>query len=132
MKEKPKGGLTGTQLEIMEIFWRRSPAEATAAEVWQELQSSRTVARTTVLTLLQRLERRGWLTREGEGRGAIYRPATRPEETSTRLATDFLASYFGGSASRLVMSLLGGRTVTPEEARKMREMLEAYEQETEK
>ena len=101
MKEKPKGGLTGTQLEIMEIFWRRSPVEATAVEVWQELQSSRTVARTTVLTLLQRLERRGWLTREGEGRGAIYRPAARPEETSARLATDFLASYFGGSASRL-------------------------------
>jgi BlaI family transcriptional regulator, penicillinase repressor len=129
MQERPRGGLTGSQLEIMEIFWQRSPAEATAAEVWQALQESRPVARTTVLTLLQRLERRGWLTREGAGRGAIYRPAARPEETTTRLATDFLDAYFGGSASRLVMSLLGGRQVTAEEARQMREMLEAYEKE---
>lgn len=129
MGEKPKGSLTGAQLEIMEIFWKRTPAEATAAEVWQELQDARPVARTTVLTLLQRLEKRGWLTREGEGRGAVYRPAARPEETSTRLATDFLASHFGGSASRLVMSLLGGRQVSAEEAREMRAMLEAYEKE---
>lgn len=128
--EEPKGGLTGTQLEIMRIFWSRSAPEATAAEVWQALQEARPVARTTVLTLLQRLEKRGWLTREGEGRGAVYRPATRPEETATRLATDFLDAYFGGSASRLVMSLLGGRSVSAEEAQQMREMLEAYEKET--
>ena len=129
MAEKPKGGLTGSQLEIMEVLWSRSPAEATAAEMWQALQASRPVARTTVLTLLQRLEKRGWLKREGEGRGAIYRPAARPEETSTRLATDFLDAYFGGSASRLVMSLLGGRQVSTDEVRQMREMLETYEKE---
>ena len=41
MAEKPKGGLTGSQLEIMEIFWNRSPAEATAAEVWLDLQETR-------------------------------------------------------------------------------------------
>lgn len=125
--ERPKGGLTGTQLEIMRILWSRSPAEATAAEVWQTLQEARPVTRTTVLTLLQRLEKRAWVTREGEGRGAIYRTAARPEETATRLATDFLDAYFGGSASRLVMSLLGGRSVSAAEAQQMREMLETYE-----
>lgn len=128
--EKPKGNLTEAQLEIMELLWDRSPAEATAAEVWQALQPSREVARTTVLTLLQRLEKRGWLLREGDGRGAVYRPAARPDETSTRLATDFLASYFGGSASRLVQSLLGGQQVTADEVKEMRKLLEAYEQET--
>ena len=127
--ERPKGGLTGTQLEIMQIFWSRSTGEATAAEVWQALQETRIVARTTVLTLLQRLEKRGWVTREGEGRGAVYRAASRPEETATRLATDFLDAYFGGSASRLIMSLLGGRNVSAEEAQQMRAMLESYEKE---
>jgi len=129
MTERPKGSLTGAQLEIMRIIWSRSTAEATAVDVWQALQEVRPVARTTVLTLLQRLEKRGWLTREGEARGAVYRAAARPEETATRLATDFLDAYFGGSASRLVMSLLGGSGVSAEEAQQMRALLEAYEKE---
>jgi BlaI family penicillinase repressor len=129
MNEQPKGTLTGPQLEIMEIVWSRGTEGLTAADIWQEMQARRPLARTTVLTLAQRLEKRGWLVREGEGRGALYRSACEEKEATARLAANFVDVFFGGSPSRLVMSLLGQHQVSPGEVQKLRALLEAAEKE---
>ena len=59
----PEGALTAAQFEIMEFVWKHGRRGATVAEVWQEISKTRDVARTTVLNLVDRLERRGWLRR---------------------------------------------------------------------
>ena len=70
---QPEGSLTGTQLEIMEAVWNGPPEGLGASEIWQALR--RPVARTTALTLIGRLEKRGWLVQEGASREHRYRAA---------------------------------------------------------
>ena len=121
--KKPQGTLTGTQLEIMEAVWAGSPEGLGAGEIWQALFARRPVARTTVLTLVGRLEKRGWLVQDKEGRSYRYRAARGREEASRQLASEFTDAFFGGSASRLVMSLLGSKRIQPEELRRLRQIL---------
>src|SRR2546427_9215889 len=58
------------QAAVMEIFWGRE--SATVREVAAELNKKRSLAYTTVLTLVSRLWSRGLLAREPEGRGFRY------------------------------------------------------------
>ncbi len=66
---------------VMEIFWRRE--SATVREVADELNKKRSLAYTTVLTLVSRLWSRGLLKRQPEGRGFRY--------WATKSRDDFLA-----------------------------------------
>ena len=60
----PEGDLTPAQFELVAAAWD-GPAEGmTVAEIWQAVADRRGVTRTTVLNLVDRLEKRGWLARE--------------------------------------------------------------------
>ncbi len=68
--EKLLGELEGA---IMDILWRRN--EATVREVVDELTLTRSLAYTTVLTVMSRLVEKGLLTQHKTGRAHLYRPA---------------------------------------------------------
>ena len=76
----PEGNLTPAQFEIMEIVWNHGRKGATVAEIWQATSQTRDVARTTVLNLVDRLERRGWLKRR-RGKGVNHFVATASSST---------------------------------------------------
>jgi predicted transcriptional regulator len=120
---KPEGTLTPAQLEVMEAVWDAGGDGATVAEVWSRIAEGRDVARTTVLTLVGRLEKRGWLVASSDTRGRRYRPARSREEAAGRLAGEFVDDFFGGSASQLVMSLLGSNRLDRAEVRRLRRVL---------
>ena len=110
----PVAGLTAVQFEIMQVIWN-APEGATVAEIWDAVSAGRDVARTTVLNLVSRLDERGWLKRRKSG--GVYRyVATIDRDTaSANAAAKFVDEFFGGSASELVMSLLGSRRISQSE-----------------
>lgn len=119
----PEGNLTPVQHEIMEAVWRRGPSGATVAEIWQVISATREVGRTTVLNLVDRLEKRGWLKRRA-GRGANrFVAALSRQKTAALLAGEFVDDFFGGSASELVMNLLGSKRLKPDEIERLRNLL---------
>ena len=120
----PKGKLTGTQLEIMEVVWDAPEPGIKAAEIWAELCERREVARTTVLTMVQRLEKRGWLVRASDDKVVRYRAALSREVCAGNLAAGFLDEFFDGSAAQLVMSLLGSRRIKTAELNRLRKLLD--------
>jgi predicted transcriptional regulator len=63
--------------------------------------AGRTLAYTTVLTLLDRLTRRGAVARRKEGRAFRYRPSVERDVIRSRALTVFLACHFDGSAEDL-------------------------------
>lgn len=119
---------TGAQLEILETVSHAGPKGMTAAEVWSQLSKGREVARTTVITLMQRLEQRGWISREGDGRGAIYRSLHAPEQASARIADGFLARFFDGSPSKFVLNLLGEGRISEDELERLKVILREAEE----
>lgn len=80
------------QAAVMEIIWRRE--SATVREVADELNKKRSLAYTTVLTLVSRLWSRGLLTREPEGRGFRYRAPKSREDFLAELSDQLIDRLF--------------------------------------
>lgn len=119
----PEGTLTPAQYEILNVVWDVGPDGATVAEIWHVISESRSVARTTILNLVDRLEKRGWLKRRDAEGGARYTAAVSRDRTSAALADDFVDTFFDGSAANLVMSLLGTSKLDADEIRRLRDVL---------
>jgi len=80
------------QAAVMEIFWRRE--SATVREVADELNKKRSLAYTTVLTLVSRLWSRGLLKREPEGRGFRYWAAKSRDDFLAELSDELIDRLF--------------------------------------
>ena len=80
------------QAAVMEIFWRSE--SATVREVADELNKTRSLAYTTVLTLVSRLFARELLAREPEGRGFRYRATKSREEFLAQLSDQLIDRLF--------------------------------------
>jgi BlaI family transcriptional regulator, penicillinase repressor len=122
---KPTGSLTSAQHEIMAAVWDSGSGGATVSEIWQAIAAQRRVGRTTILNLVDRLEKRGWLVRRDAERPFHYVAALGREETAAALAHGFVDDFFSGSASNLVMSLLGSKRLKPDEVERLRQALQS-------
>lgn len=121
----PEGKLTPAQHEILDVVWTAGSAGASVGAIWEAIAARRPVARTTILNLVDRLEKRGWL-RRTKAEGTIQYVATVERDTTARLlARDFVDDYFGGSASAMVLSLLGGKQPKPDDLRRLRRLLDS-------
>lgn len=123
VRRAASGDLTPAQHEIMRLVWEAGAAGLTGSEIWQAIAAGRDVTRTTVLNLVDRLEKRGWLERRAGAEGLRYAAAVDRSTTDSRLAGDFVTGFFGGSVTSLVQSLLGSRRVTAAELEEMRDIL---------
>ena len=113
--------LTPAQREIMELVWERG--ELSASEVRDVLSERRAVARNTVRTLLERMERKGWVAHREEGRAFLY-SAARPRGASVgQKVRELVETVCGGSPERLVAALLDYRGLKPGELKRIRHML---------
>lgn len=82
------GMATSGELEqaVMEILWSHT-APLSVRDVHELLSLDRSLAYTTVLTVLDRLAKKGNVLRSLEGRAWLYRPArSRVDEIASRVA----------------------------------------------
>src|SRR5215510_2524336 len=96
--------LTPQELEIMKLVWARR--EATVRDVYEDLLARRRIAYTTVMTMMNVLERKGHLRKRAEGRSFVYRSVRPRRQVVRAMVRDFLDRVFGGSAEPLLVHLL--------------------------
>ncbi len=83
----------------MKALW--SLGQGTVREIRSTLYPSRPLAYTTVMTVMDRLARKGMVERQKRGRAHLYRPAV-PEEAVREHALDLLTeNFFQGSRHHL-------------------------------
>ena len=122
---KQEGKLTAAQHEIMDVIWAAGETGATVKEIWAAIGQQRDVTRTTVLNQVDRLKKRGWLNRRKHEGVFHYVGALDRAEAARSLAEEFAADFFGGSASELMMSLLGSRQLKRADIQRLREVLDS-------
>lgn len=121
MDDGSRPALSDTQWEVMQAIWTLK--EATVTEVWENLARQRDVARNTVLTQMDRLVKKGWLTRRDASRGHLYRAAESAERTRQEHLRRWLRTAFDGAADQLVLSLLEAETLTDEQVQRIRKII---------
>ena len=114
--------LTPGELAIMQIIWDRP--EATVRDVYEELRGRRKVAYTTVMTLMQILEKKGHLKKSTAGRRHIYRAARPRRQTVSALLKDFMDRVFNGSAKPLLVHLVSEGRLSKREIEELKQLLE--------
>jgi predicted transcriptional regulator len=81
---------------VMEALWE-SVAAQSVSDVERHLRRTRDIAHTTVLTTLDRLHRKGYLTREKRGKAFIYAPRYTRAEFEHGLAQEVLGALLNAS-----------------------------------
>lgn len=117
------------QQAILEILWERG--EATVQDVRDHLGRARPPAYTTVLSLLQKLERTGWVTHRADGRSYIYKPRVSHERERTRSLRAFVDRLFGGDPAQLFEHLIDDPRISADDVTRIREMIQRKRQEDE-
>ena len=87
------------ELACLTILWKRG--EADVGEVREALHESRPLAYTTVMTVLERLARKGMVTRKKSGRSFRYAPARDREEMRALAIGQLVEQFFDGSVEDL-------------------------------
>lgn len=118
---------TEAELDILAILWEQG--SSSVRDVNDELNKSRNVGYTTTLKQLQIMHEKGMVTRKSDGRTHIYSPAHDREATQKQLLDRLLDAAFGGSASKLVMQVLGNRNSTQNELDEIKALIKKIEEE---
>lgn len=119
---KKSDTLTGQELEIMKIIWPLG--QATIREVYDELKTKRTIAYTTVQTMMNILETKGHLRKDAGDKAHVYVPV-RPQQLVVRsMVKEFVNRVFDGSARPLLVHLLKERGLTDRERRELQRLLD--------
>ena len=103
------------ELECLKALWRLG--HGSVHDVRQALaDAKRELAYTTVMTLLDRLEKRGAVTRTRRGRAFLYLPKLKRDDIRELAVKDLVGSYFGGSEEALaeyLRALMARRAQAP-------------------
>ena len=113
--------LTSQELEIMKIVWRSGAA--TVRDVYETLLEHRKIAYTTVMTMMNILETKGYLKKRQGDRAFVYTPS-RPEKQVIRaMVREFVDRVFNGSAEPLLLHLVEDRRLSEQDVEEIRRML---------
>jgi BlaI family transcriptional regulator, penicillinase repressor len=105
--------LTPQELEIMKTVW--ATGSATVRDVYEALLQRRRIAYTSVMTIMNVLERKGHLRKTASGRSFVYQPARPRHEVVGSLVRDFVSRVFNGSAEPLLVHLVEDEHLTDRE-----------------
>ena len=103
--------LAPLELDCMNTLW--PVGEATVREIRDLLASRRARAYTTIMTIMDRLARKGVVERRKAGRAYIYRPKLSAEEARAQALAQVVENFFGGSKAALRAELDTAKTAVP-------------------
>lgn len=117
---------TKSELEILQVLWDKGPS--TVRDVNNELVKQRDVNYTTTLKLMQIMADKGILNRDESQMKHIYSVAEDEQKTKDHLLEKFVDSMYKGSASKLVMQLLGNKKTSQQELKEIKDLLKNLDQ----
>ena len=117
--------LTEAEWQVMECLWEQSPR--TGREVWEWFQGRTTWSRSTPLTLLGRLEKKGYVHAEKTGGRKHFSAVLSREEASLQEAKNLLQRAYQGSVTLMVSCLNKKEALPKEEIDQLYELLKGLE-----
>ena len=104
MARQPSRYPTELELAILKILWKRGPLSV--RDVQEQLRGFRKLAYTSVMTIMNIMSKKGYLSRSKQGKSFIYTPKVKQEKTASRMLGDVVERVFDGSAITAMVNLL--------------------------
>ena len=115
--------LGGAELEVLKVLWEQGPSSV--RRVLETLHAQgRSVAYTTVQTMLTRLEQKGFVSSNKSGPAFVYRAGVSREKISGTRLKKLLDQLYDGAAGPLVLQLLRTQRLSPTEIEELQKLIE--------
>jgi len=111
------------ELQVLRVLWRDGPSSV--REVQSKMPDGKNRAYTTVLTVMQVMEKKGMLKHTRRGLAYIYSSTVSERKVTGNILRDLLRNVFG-SPTAVVQSLLSEGRISDEEAQDIQAMIEAH------
>lgn len=126
MEDRPDT-LSPSEWRVMECLWT---GPKTLMELVRALKDSAGWAKSTVTTMVRRMEEKGLIDYETEGRAKVFRAALAREDAAAAETDSLLARAFHGSVGLLVSSLVDRSSLTRADINDLYAILNKAEEES--
>ena len=125
---KQRAELGSAELEVLKALWESGPG--TVRQVLESLhRRGRKVAYTTVLTVLTRLEQKGYVASDKSELAYVYRAKVTRERVAGSRVKTMLEQLYDGAAAPLVLQLMQTEKFTPEELEQLQRLIDRLDRE---
>ena len=107
---------------VMDYIWAHGPTSAEACR--EALASSRPMKDSTIRTVLRRLEEKGYLTHNIQGRTFIYRASDERQSVAVRAVKSIIDRFCGGSAEELVLGMVDNAVLSRKQLERLARRIE--------
>ena len=116
-QEKKIGSLGALEQMIMDHVWVHGPT--TAESCRESLRSKHAMKDSTVRTVLRRLEEKGLLHHDVEGRTYVYRAVHERRNIAARAVRGIVDRFCGGSVEQLLVGMVENDVLDREELQRL-------------
>src|SRR6476646_171685 len=110
---------------VLQVVW--SQKRVTADDVRQALARRHDLKDSTVRTILRRLEEKGYIEHDVEGRTYVYRPRVEPHNVATQQVRGIIDRFCRGSVENLLVGMVDDNLITPDALRELAERIDEAE-----
>jgi BlaI family transcriptional regulator, penicillinase repressor len=114
---------TELELDILKVLWGESPLPVREVRRRLSDEAGRPLAHSSVITMLNIMHRKGYLSRKREGKAFLFSPKVQKDSVRGRMMRDLLSRAFDGSARALVLNLLETADLDAEELTEIRKLI---------
>jgi predicted transcriptional regulator len=118
--------LTELENSVMQAVWNAAPASVEA--VHRVVSQRRNVKEATVRTLLRRLEHKGYLRHEAEGRAYLYRAVEPSRSLAARAVRQIIDRLCQGSVAELVSGMVDTKVLSTSELKELEDIVRSRRQ----
>lgn len=116
--------LTPSEWQVMEALWQ---GPKTLMELVRELEISAGWAKSTVTTMIRRMEAKGLVTHQSQGRAKVFRGTISREEAAAGETETLLQRAYHGSVGLLVSAMAQRNNLTDADIQELYAILEKAE-----
>jgi BlaI family transcriptional regulator, penicillinase repressor len=109
--------LSDLEHKVMEAIWDRG--SATAEQVREALAERHPMKESTARTILKRLEEKGYVKHQVDGRTNVYTGAEAAQNVAARAVRNIIDRFCGGSVEQLLVGMVASDVVDKEELERL-------------
>ena len=116
--------LPNSELELMMILWKAG-VPMTRTEIEERLPEGRNISKTTILSFLSRLEEKGFVKVEKDGRNNCYIPLVEEKDYLEQESSSILKKLYDNSVKKFVAALYDGKELSKDQIEELKNYLDS-------
>ena len=113
------------EMQVLSVLWERGPS--TVRDLLEALPDRKARAYTTILTVMQVMEKKGFVSHTSQGNTHLYSATLSRAKVARPFLRGIVRNLFGGSPATVMQHLLADSDVSREELGEIKRLIEEHE-----